>query len=401
MFRYLTSGESHGKQLSTIIEGLPAGLKITADKIDADLKRRQGGYGRGGRMLIESDSASIVSGVRHGSTLGSPVALIIENRDWENWLDAMDPAPRTGVDKKEVKRPRPGHADLTGAMKYGHSDIRNVLERSSARETAARVAVGAVAKGLLAEFGISIYSWVTEVGGEKANVKAKDCRSLHDLAERSVMRCPVGAATKRMTKLIDNAKAAGDSLGGSFEVVAVGVPPGLGSYVHWDRKLDALISMAIMSIQAIKGVEVGLGFDVASTPGSRVQDEIFYGKHIAEGSNAKAAFWPQESGFYRRTNGAGGIEGGMSNGAPIVIKAAMKPIPTLYKPLRSVDIDSKKAFKASVERSDCCAVPAASVIGEAVVAIELAGAFLDKFGGDSIVEIRRNYKAYLKAIASF
>ncbi|MCL4872917.1 chorismate synthase [bacterium] len=398
MLRYLTAGESHGPELTAIVEGMPSGLKVSPADIDADLKRRQAGYGRGGRMKIESDRVEITSGVRNGLTLGSPVTLKIRNRDWENWKEIM--AADSAISDRTVTRPRPGHADLTGGLKYGHSDLRNILERSSARETAMRVASGALAKRLLHEFGISVFSWVVELGGVKAGSAAlggsTGAEALFRRAEASAVRCPDEKAGRAMIARIDQAKEAGDSLGGSFEVVATGAPPGLGSHVHWDRKLDARLSFALMSIQAIKGVEVGLGFGAASLPGSEVHDEIFYRR-----GGAKGRWWPRSPRFLRKTNNAGGIEGGMSNGEAIVLRAAMKPIPTLYKPLRSVDIETKRPFKASVERSDVTAVPAAAVIAESVVAFELANAFLEKFGGDSIREIARNYGGYLDDITAY
>lgn len=399
MLRYLTAGESHGSMLTAIVEGMPAGLAITAGCIDAELKRRQGGYGRGGRMKIESDRVEISSGVRHGLTLGSPVSLLIKNLDWENWSLVMSPAEQLALsDGREVARPRPGHADLTGGLKYGHADLRNVLERSSARETAARVAAGTLGRRLIEEFGIRVMSWVVNIGGEACSPKG-DPEALFRRAEASAVRCPVRQASSRMMKRIDAAKKAGDSLGGIFEVVVTGVPPGLGSHVHWDRKLDGRLAGALMSVQAIKGVEVGVGFKAGAAPGSKVHDEIFYcsgGKDRHRGP-----YWPACPRFYRKTNNAGGIEGGMSNGEPIVLRAVMKPIPTLYKPLRSVDISTKKPFKASVERSDVCAAPAAAVVAEAVVAFEVAGAFLEKFGGDSVRETGRNYRGYLKDITGF
>lgn len=398
MLRYLTAGESHGPLLTSIIEGLPAGVRVAAADVNAELKRRQGGYGRGNRMKIESDAVEIASGIRHGYTLGSPVTLIVRNRDWENWNDIMsadESAALKGAARK-VTRPRPGHADLTGGLKYGHRDLRNILERSSARETTMRVAAGALAKRLLGSFGINVYSWVVEIGGVHAGLADEKPEVLFRKAEGSPVRCPDAQASKAMMKRIDDAKAAGDSLGGAFEVVAIGAPPGLGSHVQWDRKLDARLSFGLMSIQAVKGVELGMGFEAASRPGSEVHDEISY-----RAGKSKTEWWPQQPRFYRKTNNAGGIEGGMSNGEPIVMRAAMKPIPTLYKPLRSVDISSKKAFEASVERSDATAVPAAAVIAESVAAIEIANAFLEKFGGDSIKEIARNYKGYLKDIAGY
>ena len=396
MLRYLTAGESHGRELTAIIEGMPAGLEVLSGSIDRELKRRQSGYGRGGRMKIEADKVEITSGIRHGKTLGSPIALVVKNRDWENWTEIMAPGQASVLsDSRAVTRPRPGHADLTGGLKYGHRDLRNVLERSSARETAMRVAAGSVARRFLEEMGIEVYSWVTEIGGVKGDINGAPS-ALFKSAEASQVRCPDTQASKSMMDRIDKAKAAGDSLGGAFEVVLTGVPPGLGSYVQWDRKLDARLVFSLMSIQAIKGAEVGMGFKVASVPGSEVHDEIFYSR-----KGSKAKFWPRKPGFSRKTNNAGGIEGGMSNGEPIVLRAAMKPIPTLYKPLSSVDIETKKPFKASVERSDVCAVPAAAVIGEAVVAFEVASAFIEKFGGDSMSEIKRNYKSYLDSVTSY
>lgn len=398
MLRYLTSGESHGKQLTAIVEGMPSGLEIVPSYIDHELARRQSGYGRGGRMKIETDRVEITSGIRWGKTLGSPICLVIKNLDWQNWTDIMGAEVPGAFDtKKTVTRPRPGHADLTGGMKYGHRDLRNILERSSARETAARVAACTVARRLLEVFGINVYSFVVEIGGVKWKRTHGPVEGLFKRAEASEVRCPDISAAEEMKKRIDEAKKAGDSLGGVFEVVATGAPPGLGSYVHFDRKLDAALAQALMSIQAIKGVEVGMGFEAGSTPGSRVHDEIFY----KASKTKEEGYWPQSPRFYRKTNNAGGIEGGMSNGEPVVLRAAMKPIPTLYKPLRSVDIGTKKTFKASVERSDICAVPAASVIAEAVVAFELAKAFLEKFGGDSVREIERNYRGFLAQIKGF
>jgi chorismate synthase len=380
-FRYLTAGESHGPQLSAIIEGIPAGIHILAETLNIDLARRQQGYGRGGRMKIEKDSAQILSGVRWGETIGSPLTLVVMNRDWENWSDKMSPLPEHRDDSIAITRPRPGHADLTGVLKYAHTDARNVLERSSARETAVRVAVGAVAKALLAEFDIKIGGFVTELGGICANTPQEPLEILWRSAADSETFCCDPSAEVEMKRAIDAAKLGGDTLGGVVEVQVIGVPPGLGSYVQWDRKLDARLAMALMSIQAIKGVEVGLGFDVARRPGSRVHDEIFY-----------------QDGYHRTSNNAGGIEGGMSNGEPIVVRAAMKPIPTLYSPLRSVDMRTHEPFEATVERSDTCAVPAALVVAEAVVAIEIADALMEKFGGDSIVEIRRNLEGYREQI---
>lgn len=405
MLRYLTSGESHGRALTAILEGMPSGLAISSEFIDYELSRRQCGYGRGARMLIEKDRVGLLSGIRNGYTLGSPITLTIDNLDWENWKEVMCPdALRRGVGKSAVTRPRPGHADLAGGLKYGHRDLRNVLERSSARETAARVAVGAVAKRFLNYFGMDVYSWVVEIGGLKCkNYGALSTEALFKRAEASEVRCPDKGASEKMKRLITRAIDKGDSLGGVFSVVVRGVPPGLGSYVQWDRKLDGIIARALMSIQAIKGVEVGVGFEAARLPGSKVHDEIFY-KAVKKGASkgrGTTGYWPTETGFYRRTNNAGGIEGGMSNGEPIVLHAVMKPIPTLYKPLRSVDIKTKRPFKASVERSDTCAVPAASVVAEAAVAFEMARVFLEKFGGDSMREIDRNYRGFLKQVQEF
>lgn len=383
MLRYLTAGESHGPALVSVIEGLPAGLALTAAQINKQLARRQSGYGRGGRMKIETDQVNFLSGVRGGITLGSPVALIIENKDWANWRQVMSPEQEALVDKRVVTRPRPGHADLAGALKYGHRDIRNVLERSSARETAARVAVGTIARLLLAELGMDIMGHVLQIGPVVAAVGQQNPAELNKAIASSRLLCADPEAEQAMVAAIDEARLEGDSLGGVFEIRVGGVPPGLGSYVHWDRKLDARLAAALMSIQAVKGVEIGLGFAAGTRVGSQVQDEIFYEK---------------DRGFYRRTNRAGGIEGGMSNGEEIVLRGAMKPIPTLYSPLQSVDLVSKEPFAASVERSDVCAVPAACVVGEAVTAWELACACMEKFGADSMDELRRHVKSYLDAL---
>ncbi|HEY6871495.1 MAG TPA: chorismate synthase [Geobacteraceae bacterium] len=393
MFRYLTAGESHGPQLTAIVEGVPAGLKISEETINADLARRQCGYGRGGRMLIEKDTAEILSGVRWGETIGSPITLCVKNRDWVNWQEKMSPYEIHRDDKIRVTRSRPGHADLPGAMKYGHHDVRNILERSSARETAVRVAVGAVARAFLAQFGIAVSGFVAELGGITAERPNLPLASLRDLAAKSELFTWDAGADAEMKSLIDRTKEAGDTLGGVVEVIVAGVPVGLGSHVQWDRKLDARLAMAVMSIQAIKGVEIGIGFDAARNPGSKVHDEIYY--------ESARVLHGETTGFYRKTNNAGGIEGGISNGEEIVIRAAMKPIPTLYTPLRSVDIVTKEAFEATVERSDVCAVPAASVVAEAAVAIEIADAFLAKFGGDSVGETRRNYESYLDYLKTF
>lgn len=387
--RFLTAGESHGKALVGILEGLPAGLALSPDDIDRELMRRQGGHGRGGRMKIESDRAEILSGVRWGRTLGSPLALLIENRDWEKWKEGMSPLATHEGSVEPVTRPRPGHADLAGALKYGHRDIRNVLERSSARETAMRVALGAAAKRLLDEFGVRIGSYITGIGSVHIRAEGEHL-SLFKMAESSPVRCPDEKASGEMIKLIDRASGEGNSLGGVFEVFALGLPPGLGSYAHWDRRLDGRLARAIMSIQAIKGVEVGLGFEAARRFGSEVMDEIV----MSPGKESPTS-------FSRTTNNAGGIEGGISNGMPLVLRAAMKPIPTLKRPLRSVDIATGKPVEAAYERSDVCAAPAAAVIAEAMAALVLADAFLEKFGGDSLAEVKSNYASYLGSIRNF
>lgn len=385
--RFLTAGESHGPQLTTIIEGLPAGMELTASDINRELANRQKGYGRGKRMQIEKDQVTITGGVRHGYTLGSPLALVVENNDWKHWTDVMGIEPieeeeASGI-RRKVTRPRPGHADLVGGIKYGHRDMRNVLERSSARETTVRVAAGAVAKKLLHLLGIDITAHVIEIGGIQA--KDRDFRDITDLKQRteiSPVRCFDQTKEQQMMDAIDEAKKNGDSIGGVIEVVVEGMPPGVGSYVHYDRKLDSKLAAAIVSINAFKGVEFGLGFEMARKPGSQVHDEIL---------------WNEETGYVRNTNRLGGFEGGMSTGMPIVVRGVMKPIPTLYKPLQSVDIETKEPFTASIERSDSCAVPAASVVAEAVVAWELAAAITEQFTSDRMdalkqaVAEQRNY----------
>ena len=402
VLRYITAGESHGKALVGILEGMPSGLSLSPDDLDRDLKRRQGGYGRGGRMKIESDHAEILSGVRWGKTIGSPITLFIENKDFQNWSAGMSSDISEAGAIPAVTRPRPGHADLAGTIKYDQRDIRNILERSSARETATRVALGAAAKKFLAEFRITVGSYVTRIGNirlRRAGIMTQDTKSLlasFRKAEQSPVRCPDEAASKKMVKLIDKAVKEGNSLGGIFEVFVDGVPIGLGSHVQWDRKLDGQLAQAVTSIQAIKGVEVGLGFEMSRRSGSEVMDEIFYlpdkSLRVKKGRRGE---------FLRKTNNSGGIEGGMSNGMPIILRAAMKPIPTLRRPLRSVDINTKKPVQAAYERSDICALPAASVIGEAMVALTIADAFLEKFGGDSIAEVTRNYNAYIEYVTNF
>ena len=370
--RYLTSGESHGPQLTAIIEGLPAGMPLLDSDINNELARRQKGHGRGRRMQIEKDTVQITGGVRHGYTLGSPVALVVENNDWKHWTKIMgqDPiGPEEAEEmKRKISRPRPGHADLNGALKYGHRDMRNVLERSSARETTARVAAGAVAKKLLKELGIEIASHVVEIGGVKAEVSEyESIQQLQEISENSPVRCLDPEAEKKMMQAIDTAKEQGDSIGGIVEVICEGMPPGVGSYVHYDRKLDAKLAGAMMSINAFKGVEIGIGFEAAHKPGSEVHDEIV---------------WSEDRGYYRKSNRLGGFEGGMTNGMPVVVRGVMKPIPTLYKPLQSVDIETKEPFSASIERSDSCAVPAAAVVAENVIAWELASALVEQFYSD-------------------
>ena len=393
MFRYLTAGESHGPQLTAIVEGLPAGLKLSEAEINIDLARRQGGYGRGGRMKIETDKARLLSGVRWGETLGSPVTLVVENSDWVNWDKRMSPLEEHKDESISVTRARPGHADLPGALKYNQRDVRNILERSSARETAVRVAVGAVAKAYLRRFGVAVTGCVVELGGVQARRPDLGVKELQQVIAASPLYTYDPGAELEMIALIDRAKAAGDSLGGVVEVRVSGVPVGLGSHVQWDRRLDARLAGAVMSIQAFKGVEVGAGFAAARNPGSQVHDEIFFDpKRVSRG---------EQSGFFRASNNAGGLEGGITNGEEIVVRGAMKPIPTLYTPLKSVDIVTKEAIEATVERSDVCAVPAASVVAEAVVAIEVASAFMDKFGGDSIAETARNFASYLEYLREF
>jgi len=381
MLRYLTAGESHGPGLIVLVDGLPAGLPITTEKINTELARRQLGFGRGARMKIERDKVEILSGVRLGKTMGSPVALLIRNRDWENWSIIMAAEPGEAIEK--VTRPRPGHADLAGALKMQEKDIRNILERASARETAARVAGGALTKALLAELGIFVISHVVQIG--RSRVKLKRSPQPEDLTriDASPVRCFDDQISQEMVAEIEQARAAGDTLGGIFEVIIYHLPPGLGSYTQWDKKLDGRLAQAVLSIQAIKGVEFGEGFKLAETRGSAAHDEIFY---------------DPARGFYRETNRAGGIEGGMSNGQPVVIRAVMKPIPTLGHPLRTVDIISRQPAEALWERADICAVPSAAVIGEAVVAFEIASAVLEKCGGDSLKELKQNYQRYLESI---
>ncbi|EJL32117.1 chorismate synthase [Brevibacillus sp. BC25] len=382
--RYLTAGESHGPQLTAIIEGVPSNLPISIEEINEQLARRQKGHGRGRRMQIEKDQVKILSGVRHGYTTGAPITLVVENNDWTHWQGIMsaEPVEEGAEEKRRVSRPRPGHADLNGAIKYHQRDMRNILERSSARETTVRVAVGAVARQLLAQFGIRIGGQVLQINEIVAKRQEVSLDELIERTEESPVRCLDKEAEPLMMAAIDKAKEDGDSLGGTVEVIVEGVPIGLGSHVQWDRKLDGRLAQAIMSIQAFKGVEIGIGFEASGLKGSQVHDEIL---------------WNEETGYSRKTNRAGGLEGGMTTGMPVVVRGVMKPIPTLYKPLMSVDIDSREPFSASIERSDSCAVPAASVVAEAVVAWEIASAMCEKFPSDSLDDMAENvsqYRAY-------
>jgi chorismate synthase len=382
MLRWLTAGESHGPQLTVVIEGLPSGLEISEADLRRDLARRQGGHGRGGRQKIETDFARIVSGVRGGFTIGSPLTLVLENKDHVNWTAEMT-AAKEGFAPRVVTRLRPGHADLAGALKYGHTDIRNVLERSSARETATRVAAGGVARKLLERFGVEILSFTQSIGTVDIGYEGCDPDTItSEMIEASLVRCPDPDASAQMIAEIDNVSELGDTLGGTFRVVARGLPPGLGSYVHWDRKLDGLLAQAILSINAVKGVEFGAGFQGVTRRGSQFHDEIEY----------------EDGRFRHLTNRAGGLTGGMTNGEPVDIRVAIKPISTMKKPLPSVDLRTKEKVEAHYERSDVCVVPAAGVIGEAVVALTLAAAFLEKFGGDSMPELERNHRSYIESI---
>ena len=391
MLRFLTAGESHGKALVAILEGVPAGLAIDFDAVTGELRRRQGGYGRGRRMAIESDRAEALSGIRHGVTTGAPIALLVPNKDWENWQRTMyvepeQPADAPGPDRPSVTRPRPGHADLAGVVKYGHADIRNVLERASARETAARVAIGAVARQLLGRLGTEIVSHVISIGSaslpDPLAITYEDARTIRADAP---LHCVDAEVERRMIAEIDRAREAGDTMGGSFEVIAHGGPAGLGSYVQWDRKLDGRLAQALMSIPAIKAVGIGRGPAVAALPGSRVHDEIL---------PTQGASRPSGVGVIRPTNNAGGLEGGVTNGEDLRVSGYMKPIATLMKPLRSVDPATMTESPATVERSDVCAVPAAAVVAEAMVAFVLADAAIEKFGGDSVDELLENWRAF-------
>jgi chorismate synthase len=380
--RFTTAGESHGPGLTAVVEGLPAGLELTPEDLNVDMARRQLGHGRGGRMKIEKDRAEVTAGVRHGRTLGSPVAMWIVNRDYQNWIERMNPWP-VDADVPEVHLPRPGHADLVGMQKYGHSDLRNVLERASARETAARVASGALARTFLRRVGVEIRSQVLQIGSVTAPRRGELTVGDFDGVDESPVRCIDPDATQAMVGEIDRARKANESLGGVFEVRAFGVVPGVGSHISWDERLDGRLAQAILSIHAMKGAEVGGGYALAGIPGSHAHDEIF---------------WSAERGYYRETNRAGGVEGGMTTGQPLVVTGAMKPLPTLTKPLRSVDTDTKEPAAALKERTDSCTVPAAGVVGEAMVAIVLASAYREKFGGDHIDDVIDAVRRYEERI---
>ncbi len=382
MFRFTTAGESHGRALVAIVEGLPAGLPIDIEQINHELHRRQQGYGRGARMKIEQDRAEIISGIRHGLTLGSPLAVMIENKDWANWDDVMSPGEQELPPEKSrrVKRPRPGHADLAGGLKYNTRDLRDVLERASARETAARVACGALARQLLANFGVEIRSHVIQLGGIPEKPLELTFDQIKTIPEDAPLRCADREAQQRMIELIDQKKSEGDTLGGIFEVVARGVVPGLGSHTAWDLKLDGRLAQAVMSIPAVKAIAIGAGAQASGLPGSEVHDEIGYNDETKE--------------FIRATNRAGGLEGGVTNGEELRVRGHLKPISTLRRALRSVDIDTKQEERAAFERSDITVVPAAGVIGEAMVALVLAHAICEKFGGDSLGEMKRNFEGY-------
>ena len=376
--RFTTAGESHGPGLVTIIEGVPAGLELDLEALDRDMARRQLGHGRGGRMKIESDAVEIRSGVRHGRTLGSPIAILVANRDYANWEERMNPWP-VDADVEEVHLPRPGHADLVGLQKYGHSDVRNVLERASARETAARVAAGGIARALLDALGVSIHSHVLQIADVRAKVPEDLGPADFDGVDDSPVRSLDPDAEERMVEVINRLRKQNETLGGTFEVIAFGLIPGLGSHVSWEQRLDGRLAQAMVSIQAIKGVAIGEAWDVAGRPGSEAHDEIF---------------WDEERGWFRETNRAGGVEGGMSNGEPLVVQAAMKPLSTLTQPLRSVDVHTKEPGDALKERTDSTTVPAAAIVGEAMVALTLARCYREKFGGDHIDDVRAALDAY-------
>jgi chorismate synthase len=392
--RFTTAGESHGRALVAIVEGLPAGLPVTAEWVDRDLARRMQGYGRGARMKIEQDRIEWLAGVRAGETLGSPVAMLVPNRDWVHWEDVMAHEGDGELRRRRVTRPRPGHADLAGVLKYDRVDARDILERASARETTVRVAAGGLARRLLAEFGVEVGSHLVSLGGIRADVPEALPVPLNEASDRSPVRTLDPAAEAAMVRAVDAAKKAGDTLGGEIEVVVRGLVVGLGSHVSWDRKLDGRLAGHLMSIPAVKGVEVGLGFEAARRPGSAVHDPITAGSaHPPSAGDARG-------GFHRRSNNAGGLEGGITTGEPLVVRVAMKPIATLMSPLATVDLASGDAAQAASERSDVTAVPAMGVIAEALVAIVLADAMLEKFGGDSLAEMRRNYDGYVEALGA-
>jgi chorismate synthase len=382
-FRFTTAGESHGPGLVAIVEGMPAGLELDREALDRDMARRQLGHGRGGRMKIETDTVDVRSGVRHGRTLGSPIALLVANRDYKNWEERMNPWPVEGFSPDEVHLPRPGHADLVGAQKYGHADIRNILERASARETAARVAAGTIARAFLAKLGVEIHSHVLQIASvraqERADLKPEDFAGV----DEDPVRCLDPEASKAMVEEINRLRKANESLGGSFEVLTFGLVPGIGSHISWEDRLDGRLAGAVASIQSIKGVAIGEAWDVAGRPGSEAHDEIF---------------WSEARGYYRETNHAGGLEGGMTNGLPLSVRAAVKPISTLTKPLRSVDTETKQPAQALRERTDSSVVPAAAIVGEAMVALTLARAYREKFGGDHIDDVVAAVEAYKQRI---
>lgn len=385
--RYVTAGESHGPVLTAILEGLPAGVPITEAEINELLSRRQHTFGRGERQqYIESDAVKFLSGIRHGHTLGSPITLAVENKDWPNWEKIMSVEAADFDEKFRLVRPRPGHADLPGAIKFNRYDTRDILERASARETAARTAVGGVCRKFLTLFGIHIHSWVTEIGSVKAKVPSGNPSEIYKKAKESPVQCPDPTATEAMMEAILAAKKVGDTLGGIYEVVTTGLPVGLGSHTQWDLKLDGHLAQAMMSIQAHKAVEIGLGFELGRSKGSAVHDELFYDK---------------DRGFYRNTNNAGGLEGGMTNGEPLVVRAAIKPLASLRKPLHSVHLKTKEALRAEIVRSDVAPVAAAAIIGEAVVAITLAQAMVVKFGGDSLREMKDNFERYQEYVRQY
>ena len=382
MLRYLTSGESHGKSLISILDGIPANIELNIDEINYELEKRQGGYGRGGRMKIEKDKINILGGVRGKITLGGPISIEIKNKDYENWIQYMNPMDNIDFETKKVEKVRPGHADLVGCLKYDFEDARNVLERSSARETASKVAVGAICKQVLKNFNIDFISRVVQIGNVKDN-NSYDFDYIKENVEKSAVRCINKDVEKEIIKEIDKVKSEGDTLGGVVEIRVKNLIPGLGSYTQFDKKIDGELAMHLMSIQAIKGVEIGIGFDVANNYGSNVMDEIYYNN---------------EDGIKRKTNQLGGIEGGMTTGEELVIRCAMKPIPTLYKPLKSININTRESYSASIERSDNCAVPACSVVCENVVAFVICKYFLDKIGGDNLNDLKSNYNTYIKRL---